>query len=155
MVGHSDDDLPYLAKVVRRARKALGLTQIALVEKSGVSKPVISTIENGHHSNLTASTAKRLAEALGIPVTDLTPHDESAQIPKHISRVRKEPLLAVRKFKRTREAKEMLGGLSSDEQKFLVDFQSIMPKGAKPSPTALYYVVSAFRTFTRQRPKAH
>ena len=52
---------------VRAARKARGISQSTLAEKSGVHFVIISRIENGR-SDATAGTLRALTEALGIVV---------------------------------------------------------------------------------------
>lgn len=55
------------------ARKALGLTQVELAERSGVSQSVISSFEGGHTPESVVS-ALRLAQTLGQPVETLFGH---------------------------------------------------------------------------------
>jgi predicted transcriptional regulator len=46
------------------------MTQAALAKKAGVSLPYIGRLETGHHDPK-LSTLRRLAKALGVPVTEL------------------------------------------------------------------------------------
>ena len=57
-------------KQIRKYRKALGLSQVALEGKSGVPWNTIARLERGEH---TASTPvlRKLAKALGVTVDDL------------------------------------------------------------------------------------
>ena len=57
-------------KKIRKFRKALGLSQVALEDKSGVPSNTIARLERGEH---TASTPvlRKLAKALGVTVNDL------------------------------------------------------------------------------------
>lgn len=55
---------------LRRARKAKGLTQDQLAEKSRVGQATISELEQGDKSP-TLAVAMRLAEALDASITDL------------------------------------------------------------------------------------
>jgi len=52
------------AVLVRRARKAAGLTQVALAERAGVSQPVIARLERGG-GNPTFETLERVLHAAG------------------------------------------------------------------------------------------
>jgi len=58
---------------LREARKARGLSQIALAELAGIHPRQIQKIEAGEIllQNITLGTASRLAAALGIPVEEL------------------------------------------------------------------------------------
>lgn len=47
------------------ARRAAGLTQSALADKSGVSQTYISDLENGSQPNPTIAIVRRLEQALG------------------------------------------------------------------------------------------
>lgn len=61
---------------VRRA--SLGLTIDMLVERSGVSRSYISSLETGMRANPSEGMAKRLAAALGCEVADLWGRDANA-----------------------------------------------------------------------------
>ena len=54
---------------LREWREAMGRTQAELSQRSGVSEHTISGVERG--ASLRVSTAKKLADALGLEVTDL------------------------------------------------------------------------------------
>jgi transcriptional regulator with XRE-family HTH domain len=60
-----------LASNLRRLRKAAGLSQYALAEKSGVSRPTIANIETDQYSTTALSTLASLAAALGCSISDL------------------------------------------------------------------------------------
>jgi DNA-binding XRE family transcriptional regulator len=62
----------FISKRIRKARKAAGLTQVELAERSGIPQSHISRLENGEHSP-SAQTLKRLAQALNVPYEDLDP----------------------------------------------------------------------------------
>lgn len=55
---------------LKRIRKASGLTQMRLAEKSGVAQSFISDVEAGR-AEPTLRTLRRLAAALGMPVSEL------------------------------------------------------------------------------------
>ncbi|GEP71985.1 hypothetical protein FD12_GL001584 [Lentilactobacillus rapi DSM 19907 = JCM 15042] len=55
---------------IRELRQAMGLSQSALADKSGVPQTTISAIESG--TNLTYETAKKLAKALGVTTDELS-----------------------------------------------------------------------------------
>ena len=67
--------LPYCDKAIslKSARKAAGLTQQELSERSGVNVRQIQRIENGESQigNISLANAVKLADALGIHVRDL------------------------------------------------------------------------------------
>jgi transcriptional regulator with XRE-family HTH domain len=54
---------------LREWREAMGETQATLSERSGVAEHTISRIEHG--ASLRPTTARKLADALGVAVTDL------------------------------------------------------------------------------------
>lgn len=68
----SRDSVPGLAKKLRAAREAAGLSQGDLAERSGVPSVNISRFENDHKTP-TISTLLKLATALGVEVADLLP----------------------------------------------------------------------------------
>lgn len=57
------------ARSLRRHRELAGLSQAALADRSGVSQTRISELELG--ANIRPTTAKALADALGVPLTDI------------------------------------------------------------------------------------
>jgi transcriptional regulator with XRE-family HTH domain len=59
-----------LAMRIKRLRKAKGFTQEALARAAGVSLAYIGRLETGHHDPK-LSTLRKLAKALGVPVTAL------------------------------------------------------------------------------------
>lgn len=60
-----------LRTMVKRQRKALGMTQAELALKVGVTKQYITMLERGKHRTPSLPTLRKLARALGVPVTDL------------------------------------------------------------------------------------
>jgi len=66
----SDQAQPALGKAIRQLRQEREMTQEALAHAAGVTVSHLSTIERGH-SNPTWATAKSVAAALGISLTDL------------------------------------------------------------------------------------
>jgi len=57
---------------IRGFRKDAGLTQDELAERSGLLQGYISRLEKGQHSP-SHKTLARIADALGIPLTDIDP----------------------------------------------------------------------------------
>lgn len=60
-----------LGKRLKYYREQIGLSQIDLSEKSGISQASIARIESGRQNNLKRETMKKLAEGLGISLTEL------------------------------------------------------------------------------------
>lgn len=56
---------------VKERREKLGMSQVELIEKSGISKATISLIENDGDLDIKVSTLKALAEALKCSVASL------------------------------------------------------------------------------------
>lgn len=56
---------------LERLRRDAGMTQEALSEKSGVSRPIIVRIENGGIDGVMVRTLMRLADALSCKVSEL------------------------------------------------------------------------------------
>jgi transcriptional regulator with XRE-family HTH domain len=55
---------------LRRIRKAKGLTQDALAKKARITRIYVNNLEAGKYDP-TVGVVKRLAKALGVPVTEL------------------------------------------------------------------------------------
>jgi len=60
-----------LRTMVKRRRTELGMTQAALAQKVGVTKQYITMLERGKHRTPSLPTLRKLAKALGVPVTEL------------------------------------------------------------------------------------
>ena len=60
-----------MSATVRRLRKAQNMTQEDLAKKARVTQGYIAQIEAGSIKELGAKVALRLADALGVPVTEL------------------------------------------------------------------------------------
>jgi transcriptional regulator with XRE-family HTH domain len=60
-----------LKTVIKKLREDQGLTQAALAKKIDVTEAYISMIESGARKNPSLPTLKKLARALGVPVTEL------------------------------------------------------------------------------------
>lgn len=56
---------------LERLRREAGLSQEALAEKSGVSRPVIVKIENGGIDRVIGGNIRKLADALGVSIEQL------------------------------------------------------------------------------------
>jgi transcriptional regulator with XRE-family HTH domain len=57
--------------MLKALREAKGLTQDALATRAKLTKPYISQLESGVRKNPSLPALRRLAKALGVPVTDL------------------------------------------------------------------------------------
>ncbi len=62
---------PRLGAVLRRLRREQDLTQQEVAKRAGISQPLVSFIETGSKGNPTIRVLKKLAKALGVPVTEL------------------------------------------------------------------------------------
>jgi transcriptional regulator with XRE-family HTH domain len=60
-----------LGKRLKYYREQIGLSQIDLSEKSGISQASIARIESGKQKNLKRETMKKLADGLGISLSQL------------------------------------------------------------------------------------
>ena len=60
-----------LATVLRELRERQELTQEQLAKRAKVARSYVALIEAGHKKNPSLEILKRLARALGVPVTDL------------------------------------------------------------------------------------
>ena len=56
---------------IKECREKAGLSQEQLSEKSGVSRAIISGLESGSITVTTTKTLSKLAEALGLKVSDI------------------------------------------------------------------------------------
>jgi transcriptional regulator with XRE-family HTH domain len=57
--------------VIKKLREEKDLTQERLAKLAGVTKPYVSMIKNGERRRPSLPVLKRLAKALGVPVTAL------------------------------------------------------------------------------------
>jgi transcriptional regulator with XRE-family HTH domain len=57
--------------VIKKLREEKCLTQEGLAKLAGVTKPYVSMIESGNRKSPSLPVLKRLAKALGVPVTAL------------------------------------------------------------------------------------
>jgi DNA-binding XRE family transcriptional regulator len=64
--------IDWVSDKIRTCRKAAGLTQEELAEKSGLPQSHISRLENGQHSPSRA-TLEKIAAALGVEVSQFDP----------------------------------------------------------------------------------
>lgn len=64
-----------LAKRIQGARKAAGLTQAALAEKTGLSRIYVTLIEQGERHNPSLAHVRALAAALGCKAGDLVDNE--------------------------------------------------------------------------------
>jgi transcriptional regulator with XRE-family HTH domain len=60
-----------LTTVIRQRREAANLTQEELAKRAKVARSYVALIEAGHKKNPSLEILKRLARALGVPVTEL------------------------------------------------------------------------------------
>jgi transcriptional regulator with XRE-family HTH domain len=60
-----------LGTVIRTLREANGWSQVELATRANVARPYLVRLESGDRKNPSLATLKRLAKALGVPVTDL------------------------------------------------------------------------------------
>ncbi len=78
---------------LKKARKLLGLSQLELSQKSGISQASIARIEAGTQENLRTDTIQRLALALQIPLPQFW--DEPAEVKEESAPYRAARLLPV------------------------------------------------------------
>jgi transcriptional regulator with XRE-family HTH domain len=67
----SDMTAPRLGAIVRRLRRQRDWTQEQLGRRAGLKQAYISQVESGVRANPSAMVVKKLARALGVPVTEL------------------------------------------------------------------------------------
>lgn len=60
-----------MSAMIRRLRERQNMTQAELAKKAKVTQGYISQLEAGTKKDIGAKVAVRLAEALGVPVTEL------------------------------------------------------------------------------------
>jgi transcriptional regulator with XRE-family HTH domain len=60
-----------LSRVIKTLRQEKGLSQKALAEQVGVTDAYITMLETGKRKNPSLDILKKLAKALGVPVTEL------------------------------------------------------------------------------------
>lgn len=62
--------MPYNVRV-KETRKKMGMSQIELCRKAGVSRQTLSSIEVGKINNVTVKTLQKIAKALSCRVSDI------------------------------------------------------------------------------------
>ncbi len=60
-----------LGKVLKTLREEKGLKQVELARKAKLTQPYLAQLEAGVKKNPSLGILKRLAKALGVPVTEL------------------------------------------------------------------------------------
>jgi len=60
-----------IGKVLRTMREAKGLTQLELAKRAKVTNVYLSQLEQGKKKNPSLDVLRRLARALGVPVTEM------------------------------------------------------------------------------------
>jgi transcriptional regulator with XRE-family HTH domain len=60
-----------LSRVIQTLREAKGMTQRDLAETAGVTPGYIAQLEMGARKNPSLEVLRRLAKALGVPVTEM------------------------------------------------------------------------------------
>ena len=62
---------PRFGAVIRQLRERREMTQDQLSKRARITKPYLSQLESGARKNPSLPVLKRLARALGVPVTEL------------------------------------------------------------------------------------
>jgi transcriptional regulator with XRE-family HTH domain len=60
-----------IGKVLKRLREAKDLSQLELAKRAGVAQAYLSELEAGQKKNPGIETLRKIAKALGVPVTKL------------------------------------------------------------------------------------
>jgi transcriptional regulator with XRE-family HTH domain len=60
-----------LGRVLKTLREDKGLTQVDLAKRANVERTYIVKLESGNKKNPSLDILKKLAKALGVPVTEL------------------------------------------------------------------------------------
>ncbi len=76
-IGRVDKGWTELGQAIRRHRRAAGLSQEQLAERSGLHWTYLSEIETSK-VNPTVNVLRRIAEALGVPTSKLVAEAEEA-----------------------------------------------------------------------------
>lgn len=57
--------------MIKRLREAQGMTQAELAKRAKVKRPYITMLETGQRKAPSLAALRRIAKALGVPVTEL------------------------------------------------------------------------------------
>ena len=60
-----------IAVALKRLREAKGFSQLQLAKRAGVAQGYVSELEAGQKKNPGIETLRKIAKALGVPVTEL------------------------------------------------------------------------------------
>jgi transcriptional regulator with XRE-family HTH domain len=116
-----------------RLRKARGLSQEKLAERSGVHRTVIAKIEAGMQEGISIENLGALADALTVQVGELT---DPVGGPSPIA-----PLVP-----ELEESGLLVPPLSDEERAWLLSLPPIVWLDREPSPATLYHMVQARRS---------
>ncbi|EKV32776.1 transcriptional regulator, XRE family [Caenispirillum salinarum AK4] len=78
-VSAADRKAPLIGHRIRSSRRARGMTQVALAEAAGISPAYLNMIEHNKRP-IAGALLLRLADALGLPSSDLTGQEESRML---------------------------------------------------------------------------
>ena len=65
-----------IGEIIKERRKAKGLNQTELAEKSGITQKTVSFLESGKSDNITIDSLRGIAKALDCLVVDLLPEED-------------------------------------------------------------------------------
>ena len=60
-----------LGTVIKALRESKGMSQVELASKAKIARPYLIRLESGQQRNPSLDVLRRLAKALGVPVTEL------------------------------------------------------------------------------------
>lgn len=70
-----------IGEAIKKVRKGKGMSQDKIEEKTGIRRDYLSKIENGHNDNPTFKTLYKIAEALGVKLSDIVGMVDTVDIP--------------------------------------------------------------------------
>lgn len=122
-----DTDKRHIGSMIRIARKTVGLSQMELAEKIGISYQQVQKYEKGV-SEISISRLAQIADALNIPVNRFITGDEPVAVS---------------------ESKSLYGTLSDDEIELLRLFRKIKSKKLK---NGLLMAIKGIAELSEKRP---
>lgn len=114
-----------LGENIRRIRKNKNLSIMKLKELTGLSKSTISDLENDK-SSPTADTLQKIADALGIPVSDFFKDESDEEIEKTVTEYHE---LEQKKYSKLSYLDEIQFTTPQDAIKFILEQPAIMGFG--------------------------
>jgi transcriptional regulator with XRE-family HTH domain len=128
-----------LAEQIRAARRQQGLTQVALAERSEVSRVTIARVESGAPQDLRAGTIGRLCEALGLEMAAL-PLGSQSRLEKLLARERERTRRVERRRDHAVLAARLLAAPRSEARQLIARARTVVDRWERDCLCSHHYI---------------